>query len=145
MKRTQRPKSNKIRRRAVVRQVAVAFRDRLSPRAPGGKTIVRQPRQKAPHYELAKAAVNEFIDTIGDALSQNRTVKLRGFGNFVPRQYKPMTVRLPGADADDKDAAFTVPVRLGVQFQPSPKLKKRIRDHDAKHGIPRREPGSSES
>ena len=106
--------------------------------------IVRQPRHRAPHYILAIAAVDEFINTIGVALSENRTVKLRGFGNLVPRQYKPMRVRLPGADPEDRDAIFTVPVRLGVQFQPSAKLKKRIRDHDAEYGLPKQEINTNE-
>lgn len=106
--------------------------------------VVRQPRRSVPHYELATAAVNEFIDAVGDALAENRTVKLRGFGNLVPRQYKPMKVRLPGADPDDRDAVIPVPIRLGVMFKPSLKLKKRIRDHDEQYGLPVREAGSIE-
>ena len=107
--------------------------------------IVRQRRRTVPHYELAQAAVNEFIDVVGEALSRNRTVKLRGFGNFVPRRYKPMTGRLPGAHPDDKDAIFTVPVRLGVLFQPSLKFKKKMREHDEQHGAPTRQPGPDTS
>lgn len=107
--------------------------------------IVRQRRRTVPHYELAKAAVNEFIDIVGEALSQHRPVRLRGFGNLVPRRYKPMTGRLPGAHPDDEDAVFTVPVRLGVLFQPSLKLKKIMREHDDEHGLPVREPGSEGS
>ena len=142
MKPKQREKSKKLRRRAMVQAVAVEFRERLDPRPPEPKMIVRQRRRTVPHYELAMAAVNEFIDVVGEALSQSRTVKLRGFGNFVPRRYKPMTGRLPGAHPDDKDAVFTVPVRLGILFQPSLKFKKTLREHDEQHGLPTRQPGS---
>ena len=85
-----------------------------------------------PHYEFSQQAINEFIEIVGDALSENRPVTLRGFGKLIPRLYKPMTVRLPGARRDDDAAVFTVPVRLGVLFRPSPRLKNAIREHDAK-------------
>ena len=107
--------------------------------------IVRQRRRTVPHYELATAAVNEFIDVVGEALAQNRAVKLRGFGNFVPRRYKPMTGRLPGAHPDDKDAVFAVPVRLGVLFQPSLKFKKAMHEHDEQQGLTTRQTRSDSS
>ena len=107
--------------------------------------IVRQRRRTVPHYELAKAAVNEFIDVVGEALSRHQAVKLRGFGNLAPRRYKPMTGRLPGAHPDDEDAVFTVPVRMGVLFQPSLKLKKIMREHDGKHGLPDRRERSGDA
>ena len=94
------------------------------------KTVLQGSRQTVAHYELSSQAINEFINIVGDALSENRDVVLRGFGRLVPRQYKPMEVRLPGALSGDDDVVFSVPLRLGVQFRPSPKLKNAIREHD---------------
>ena len=94
------------------------------------KMVMRGSRQTVPHYELSNQAIDEFISVVGDALSENREVVLRGFGRLVPRQYKPMEVRLPEALSGDENIVFSVPVRLGVQFRPSPKLKNAIREHD---------------
>lgn len=131
--------SKKIVRRDLVREVAVQFRDNLPARAPAPKMVTRGSRSSVAHYELARDAINEFIDIVGDALSDRRPVTLRGFGSLLPRRYKPMKVRLPGAPPGDKNAVFSVPVRLGVLFRPSPKLKEGIRAHDEEHGLKREE------
>ena len=57
---------------------------------------------------------------------------------MIPRRYKPVSGRLPGADPNDKSAFYSIPLRVGVLFRPSPKLKQAIRSHDKKHGIPKR-------
>ena len=114
----------------MIREVALQFRENLPPQAPAPKRVTRESRRSVPHFELARKAINEFIDIVGQGLTENREVTLRGFGRLMPRQYKPMKVRLPGADIDDDDALISVPVRLGVLFRPSPKLKKAIREHD---------------
>ena len=129
-------KSRKIRRRDLVREVAVQFRDNLPRRSPMPKMVTRRSRKTVAHYELAGEAIKEFIDAVGGALSENREVTLRGFGRLIPRQYKPMKVRLPGALPGDEDAMISVPVRMGVFFRASSKLKQSIREHDEKHGLP---------
>ena len=127
----------------MIREVALEFRNGLLPRTPAPKMIKRESPRTVPHYELATEAINEFIAVVGDALSEHRPVVLRGFGKLIPRRYKPMTVRLPGARPDDDKAVFTVPVRLGVLFRPSPKLKKAIREHGRKNTASNtEEPGS---
>lgn len=129
-------KSKKVARRDMIRDVALQFRDNLPPRSPAPRMITRESRMTVPHYELARHAINEFIDAVGGALAENRQVTLRGFGRLIPKQYKPMKVRLPGASPDDDEAVIDVPVRLGVQFRPSPKLKQAIREYDEEHGLP---------
>ena len=131
-----RSKSKKLRRREMSQAVALEFRRILDPRPPEPRLIRREPRRRVPHYELAEAAIKEFIDVIDGVLSQNRSITLRGFGTFIPRRYKPMRVRLPGADPNDEQAVFDVPVRLGVTFRPSKKLKQAIRERDEEHGLP---------
>ncbi|MYI35507.1 MAG: HU family DNA-binding protein, partial [Acidimicrobiaceae bacterium] len=130
-----RSRSRKIVRREIVREIALQFRQNLPERSPSPKMVTQGPRNSVAHYELAGQAIAELIDMVGDALSEARPIVLRGFGQLLPKQYKPMTVRLPGARPDDKNAVFSVPVRMGVIFRPSPKLKKEIRAYDEEHGL----------
>lgn len=130
------PKHKKLLRREMIQEVAVEFRRILDPRPPEPKMVRRGPRRRVPHGDLAESAIKEFIDVIDGALSQHRSMTLRGFGTFIPRRYKPMSVRLPGADPNDEQAVFTVPVRLGVTFRPSKKLKQAIRERDEERGLP---------
>ena len=131
-------KSKKFLRRPMVQEVAVQFKKNLPPVVSEPKRITRAQRRTVPHYELAQAAITEFIQSVDDALSQNHTVILRGFGSFIPRRYKPMTGRLPGAAPDDKNAVYSIPLRVGVLFRTSPKLKTAIRAYDKEHGLPKR-------
>ena len=128
--------SRKLLRREMVQKIADEFRRLLPPQPTGPKRVVRVQRNTVPHYELAQAAIKEFIDIVNETLSDNRPVVLRRFGALVPRPYKPLSGVFPGASPGDKKARYSIPVRMGVQFLPSARLKKAIRDRDAKHGFP---------
>jgi len=70
----------------------------------------------------ARLMVDEFFESIRDALEQGHDVKLSGFGNFILRD---KTAR-PGRNPKTGE---TVPVtaRRVVTFKPGSKLKKTVK------------------
>ncbi len=47
------------------------------------------------HPKKAEAVVNTILNSMIDAMKENRRVEIRGFGSFVMRDYKPYTGRNP--------------------------------------------------
>jgi nucleoid DNA-binding protein len=41
----------------------------------------------------AKIVVEELLSTIGDVLSENKNIEIRGFGTFIPKERKPRPAR----------------------------------------------------
>jgi integration host factor subunit alpha len=69
----------------------------------------------------ARLIVDEFFESIRDALEQGHDVKLSGFGNFILRD---KTAR-PGRNPKTGDM-IPVTARRVVTFKPGSKLKKTV-------------------
>jgi len=69
----------------------------------------------------ARAIVDEFFESMRDALEQGHCVKLSGFGNFILRD---KTAR-PGRNPKTGDMV-PVTARRVVTFKPGSKLKKAV-------------------
>ena len=70
---------------------------------------------------VAKVAVQSFIDGIVDSLKAGEKVQLSGFGTFIIRSRKERICRNPKTGEKVK-----VPARKSPAFKPSEILKKRI-------------------
>ena len=66
----------------------------------------------------AKAAVEETLKQLGDALARGERVELRGFGVFYPRQTKERVGRNPKTGQE-----YPVPPRIRMVFKLSDKLE----------------------
>ncbi|OGF47942.1 MAG: hypothetical protein A2231_06095 [Candidatus Firestonebacteria bacterium RIFOXYA2_FULL_40_8] len=70
---------------------------------------------------VAKVAVQSFIDCIVDSLKSGEKVQISGFGTFIIRQRKERVCRNPKTGEK-----VVVPARSSPAFKPSEILKKRI-------------------
>ena len=69
----------------------------------------------------AKELVDHFFDQVRNALSNGRSVKLSGFGNFDLRDKNPRPGRNPKTGEE-----IPITARRVVTFRPGQKLKARV-------------------
>jgi nucleoid DNA-binding protein len=74
----------------------------------------------------AKIAIEEFLSTVSDILSQSKNIEIRGFGTFLTKVRKPRPARNP-------KTGEVVPLKERVVplFKFSSDLKKRIDEYAA--------------
>lgn len=70
---------------------------------------------------VAKVAVQSFIDCIVDSIKKGEKVQISGFGTFIIRNRKERICRNPKTGEK-----VIVPARCAPAFKPSELLKKRI-------------------
>jgi nucleoid DNA-binding protein len=70
---------------------------------------------------VAKVAVQSFIDCIVDSIKKGEKVQISGFGTFIIRSRKERICRNPKTGEK-----VIVPARCSPAFKPSELLKKRI-------------------
>lgn len=96
---------------------------------PNPNTINREvlSRKMAEDMEMsisqAREVVNFFVDTVSDALRQDKQIKLAGLGTFFTDTRKPREGRNPATGE-----VVGVPERCIVRFRVSPKLKTQINE-----------------
>ena len=78
------------------------------------RRLAAELKSRAPEFppELLRAALKEILDGLTEALAEERTVILRGFGRFEVRRYQGSAKR------------------LGLVFRPSPALTVRLAEED---------------
>lgn len=72
----------------------------------------------------AKELVEMFFEQIRDSLTENRPVKLSGFGNFDLRDKSERPGRNPKTGEE-----IPISARRVVTFRPGQKLKQRVEDY----------------
>ena len=68
-----------------------------------------------------EAVVNAFLVSVGQALQQNQTIEIRGFGTFKVREKQPRLARNPRTGAK-----VEVPRKFVPTFKPSKDFKDSI-------------------
>ena len=72
----------------------------------------------------AGAAVNAFVDVVGDKLQEGEKVSITGFGNFEPRQ----AAERVGKNPRDPEQEILIPAHVKVAFKASKKLKEKVNE-----------------
>ena len=72
----------------------------------------------------AGAAMNAFIDIVGDKLQEGEKVSITGFGNFEPRQ----AAERQGKNPRNPEEAIIIPAHVKVAFKASKKLKEKVNE-----------------
>lgn len=68
-----------------------------------------------------EAVVNAFLVSVGDALQDNQTIEIRGFGTFLVREKQPRTARNPRTGE-----TVQVPRKFVPAFKPSRDFKESV-------------------
>ena len=72
----------------------------------------------------AGAAVNAFVDVVGNKLQEGEKVSITGFGNFEPKQ----AAERVGKNPRDPEQEILIPAHVKVAFKASKKLKEKVNE-----------------